>query len=128
MTNSGYVLEIKGNMALVRFLRESACGGNCASCGGCASKPIEKWIENTLDVSKGDTVYVKSSSGKILWSAFILYIVPLIMFFIGYYISCIFLSEKSSSIIGVIAFFMSFIIVKRYGSSLDVKFEMIKKV
>lgn len=124
MTSVGYVIDLKGNMAKVRFLRESACGGNCSSCAGCATKPIEKWIENTLDVNCGDKVTVKTSSNKILFSAFMLYIFPLILFFVFYIIFNIFLSEVISLVIGVLAFFLSFIVAKKYGNKLKIEYEM----
>lgn len=128
MTNIGFVREINKNMAKVRFLRESACGGNCSSCGGCKSKPVDRWIENTLNVDVGDKVEVKSDSGKILKSAFVLYIIPLIVFFAGYFITSLFCKELVSSLAGVLLFFMSFIIARKYGSNLNIEFEMIKKV
>lgn len=128
MTNIGFVRDINGNMAHVRFLRESACGGNCSSCGGCKVKPVDRWIENTLDAKIGDKVEVKSESSKILLSAFILYIIPLVMFFAGYFITISFAGEGVSSLFGVILFFLSFLIAKKYGNNLNIKFEMTKKV
>ena len=128
MTGTGFVREVKGNMANVRFFKESACGGNCSACGGCKSKPIDRWIENTLALSVGDKVEVESSSKDILLSSFILYILPLIMFFTAYIICFDFFSEAISLIAGVIAFFLSFLIARKYGNKLNIKFEMVKKV
>ncbi len=124
MTSVGYITELKGNMAKVRFIRESACGGNCSSCTGCATKPIERWIVYTLNADKGDKVIIKSGSNKILFSAFILYILPLIMFFALYIFIDMFFSEIISLVGGVFAFFLSFVIAKRYGNGLKIEYEM----
>lgn len=124
MTSVGYIIDVKGNMANVRFMRESACGGNCSSCTGCAAKPIERWIENTLNVNKGDKVIVKASSNKILFSAFILYILPLVMFFAFYILIDIFFTDVISLISGALAFFLSFMIAKKYGNGLKIEYEM----
>lgn len=124
MTSVGYVTEVKGDMAKVRFIRESACGGNCSSCGGCNAKTIEKWLKNSLNVNAGDKVIIKTSSEKILFSAFILYILPLVMFFSFYIILNIFLNEIISLLSGTLAFFLSFMIAKKYGNGLKIEYEM----
>ena len=124
MTSVGYILEVKGDMAKVRFIRESACGGNCSSCGGCNAKPIEKWIKNTLNVNCKDKVIIKTNSEKILFSAFVLYILPLVMFFSFYIILNIFFSEIISLLSGILAFFLSFFIAGKYGNRLNIEYEM----
>lgn len=124
MTSVGLVVELKGDMAKVRFVRESACGGNCSSCQGCSVKPLEKWIDNTLDACVGDKVLVKSSSKRILFSAFVMYIFPLIMFFSMYILVNSFFKESISIISGVFAFLISFAIAKRYGNNVKIECEM----
>lgn len=37
MTQTGYVAKIESGTVMIRAMRESACGGNCASCHGCPS-------------------------------------------------------------------------------------------
>ena len=128
MTKLGFIREVKGNMAYVRFLRESACGGNCSSCGGCASKPFDKWIENTLSLSVGDKVEVETENKKILFLAFMVYILPLSLFFISALAFSYFYNETIGTILGVAVFFLSFIITKKYGDKSEVIYQMIKKV
>lgn len=38
MDNIGKVCEIKENTAKIKIVRDSACGSNCQSCGGCEFK------------------------------------------------------------------------------------------
>lgn len=128
MTSTGFVKELDGNMATVRFIRESACGGNCASCSGCKSKPVDVILINTLSLEVGDKVEIESDSNKILKSAFVLYILPLIVFFSAY----ILLNGCFGEVIGILAgffgFFLSFVAVRKYGKKLDIKYEMVRKI
>ena len=128
MTKLGFVREIKGNMAYVRFLRESACGGNCSSCGGCGTKPFDKWMENTLELNVGDKVEVETDNNKILLSAFMVYIFPLLLFFISAFSVSFLWGNFVGTIAGIVVFFLSFIITKKYGDKSEVIFRMIKKV
>lgn len=115
MKNTGLVTEICDDKIKVRFIKESACGGNCASCGACNSKPVEILIKNTLGAKCGDKVEVESDTGKILFSAFLLYIVPLIILISVYLIANMFAKEIYSIILSVIAFFLSFLGIRNYG-------------
>ena len=98
MISAGLVREVKDNKALVRFIRESACGGNCASCGGCGAKPIDVWIDNTLSLVPGEKVEVNTPSSRILLSAFITYILPLIVFMSAYLLFADILSYDARSL------------------------------
>lgn len=128
MTSVGFVKELSETKAKVRFIRESACGGNCSSCGGCKTKPMDCWIENTLELSIGDKVEVESDSSKILKLAFILYILPLIVFIAVYIVFSSFLEGYIGTIIAVVFFFLSFLIAKRCGKNLNVEYRMVRKI
>ena len=74
MVNSGYVKKTNENgTAVVVFKRESACGGNCASCSGCAASEIEAVALNQVGAVQGDYVTVESETKSVLFSAFVLY-------------------------------------------------------
>ena len=100
MTNKGYVLEEYNEKAKVRFVRESACGGNCGNCGGCSEKVIEMIVENKCGAKKGDIVEVESSTFGVITAAFVLYIVPLIILVVSYYIFTKMFNEKTGIILG----------------------------
>lgn len=126
MKNTGVITEIKGNKAKIKFIRESACGGNCESCSGCSTKPIEIYIENTLNAKLYDKVEVETETGKILFSAFLLYIFPLIALVLSYLLSVRYLGEILSSFVGVLCFILSFLLVKKYGNQFKIKTEMLR--
>lgn len=126
MKNIGVVTEINNGRAKLRFIKESACGGNCASCGGCSSKPIEIETENILKAEVLDKVEVESDSGKILFSAFVLYIVPILVLIFVYLAADNLFSEFSSVIISIVCFFLSFVGVKKYGNNIKIQTKMIR--
>lgn len=78
MTEKGTVVECKGNFALVRIGRNSAC----ASCGKCGmmenQKHVDFFVENTLSAQKGEVVSVEIPEGNSAKLAFVAYVLPII--------------------------------------------------
>ena len=74
--------------AMVIHVRESACSGDCHKCSGCgAAKEAVLFIAaNPIGASRGDLVKVESATGPVLKAAVVLYVIPLILFFAGYYV------------------------------------------
>ena len=74
--------------ALVVHIRESACSGDCHKCSGCgaAKEAIELRAENPLDAPAGSLVRIRADSGPVLKAAAVLYVLPLALFFLGYYL------------------------------------------
>ena len=77
----------KDGTAEVLRIRESACSGDCHKCGGC-SKGQEMLLtaENPIGAKPGELVTVSSETGKVLKGAAVLYVLPLILFFTGYFL------------------------------------------
>ena len=72
--------------ALVLHIRKSACSGDCHKCSGCGAvqeKMLLK-VENSIDAAVGDIVRISASSSTVLWSAVVLYVLPVVLFFAGY--------------------------------------------
>lgn len=92
--------------AEILVCRQSACGHDCASCGGCRSENAV-WVtasaENLPGAQPGDTVQVESASEQVLGMAFVLYMVPLVLLFLGYFIGAgwLCLSEGVSLVLGI---------------------------
>lgn len=66
-------------------MRGTACGDDCASCQACnyASKlRVEAANEASADV--GDRVEIETQTSRIFGAAFLVYVLPFILFFIGY--------------------------------------------
>lgn len=109
MTQTAIVSKLlPGGYAQVDVERISACGKSCASCGaGCESKRIiSVKAENTVSARVGDRVYIESSTKGIMGAAFLVYIVPIALFFIAYVAaSMLSASETLAIIISLAAFF-----------------------
>lgn len=138
MQQRGYVSTASKETAKVIIRRESACGDNCASCGGGCndSKSITLELENTLSAEVGDYVIVESKSSTILKSAFIAYIMPLILMIIGTLIGMTVFEglgyanfEALGFIIGLVFLGISYFILKyvdnKYFRDNDGMFEMV---
>ena len=77
---------IDDHHAEVTVVRRSACAHDCENCSGCASQTAQvtvcAWYDATLEV--GDVVEVYSDN-RVLGYAALVYLVPLVLFFIGYF-------------------------------------------
>ena len=74
--------------ALVIHVRESACSGDCHKCSGCgaAKEAVLFTADNPIGAKKGALVKVESDTGTVLKAAVVLYVIPLVLFFLGYYL------------------------------------------
>lgn len=74
--------------AVVIHVRESACSGDCHKCSGCgaAKEAVLFTADNPIGARRGDLVKVESDTGTVLKAAVVLYVLPLVLFFLGYYI------------------------------------------
>ena len=74
--------------AEVLRIRESACSGDCHKCAGCgaARETIVFKADNPIKAQPGDLVYVKTQSAPVLMGAAVVYLMPLLAFFLGYFV------------------------------------------
>lgn len=102
MKQIGVVESINGSEAKVRVKRVSACGGNCAGCGGsCNAGDILITAENKAGAGAGDRVELEMPSSKALSAAAWVYVIPLVFFVIGYMaVISILHSEPVSLLVG----------------------------
>ena len=91
MIQTAKVIRIlEDGRAEVSVQRQSACGHDCSKCGGgCAELAVLPTVvvkaENPVRAMAGDTVTVESSSHQVLKAAAFVYLVPFLLFFIGYF-------------------------------------------
>ena len=109
MQVSGTVLEVKeNNRILVEIVRQSACGGNCHSCGTCGGTESKIIAECTDSVSVGDRVFVTMPANRYFLLSFLVFLVPLFMIVAGYVALSKFLPETSASLgailLGIVTF------------------------
>lgn len=117
MTQDAVVTRVFHNgMAEVAVTRGTACGSNCGNCESCAFQNELKAIaKNKVNAAPGEKVIIESVSSRIFGAAFLLYIVPFIVFFIGYAIAANNnLSEAMSIIVSFAAFAVAMAIVVIY--------------
>ena len=76
-----------GTAQVVR-IRESACSGDCHKCAGCGAQQQAVVFEavNAINAKPGDTVTVEAASGPVLAAAALLYMAPIGLFFLGYFL------------------------------------------
>ena len=117
MKNNGVISEIKGNKAKIQVLRESACGGNCASCSGCELKnhfvdaDIEKEFGFTPKV--GDKVEITMDDKLFFKYAVIGYGIFILFLIIGAVLGWILFDDELIAICGAaIGVLLAFVIVK----------------
>ena len=74
--------------AAVIHIRESACSGDCHKCSGCgaAKEAVIFTADNPIGAVPGDLVKVESSTAPVLKAAVVLYVLPLVLFFLGYWL------------------------------------------
>ena len=72
--------------ATVIHVRQSACSGDCHKCSGCgaAKETMIFRADNPLGAMPGDVVVVKSATKTVMKAVGIFYVIPLVLFFLGY--------------------------------------------
>ena len=74
------------NKAEIFLVRESACSGDCHKCSGCgaAKETMFAVADNPIGAKAGEFVKVSSDTKQILGMATLVYVLPLVLFFVGY--------------------------------------------
>ena len=104
MKKSGYVESVYGNNAVVRIKRDSACGDNCGNCSGC-NLAVSVDALNYINAKQGDKVEVEMNSKTVIGTAFMVYIIPLVVLIIGYIIGDYIFNNELKSIFTSLIFF-----------------------
>ena len=77
---------LEDGTAQVIHVRQSACSGDCHKCSGCgaAQESLTLVAQNPVGARPGDLVVIKAQTGPVLAAAAVLYLLPLVLFFLGY--------------------------------------------
>lgn len=69
--------------------RKSACGHDCEECAGCGMTGASIYAEarDSVGVKPGQKVVVESATGKMLGVVALVYVLPVIGFILGYFLS-----------------------------------------
>lgn len=99
--------------AKVACIRQSACSGDCHKCSGCGA--VEQTMiftaRNPIGARAGDTVTVESATGPVLKAAAVLYMLPLVLFIVGYIVG---MQWQLGGLIGGLAFALSIGLIIAY--------------
>ena len=100
--------------ATVLLVRESACSGDCHKCSGCgaAKETMVFTATNAIHASRGDLVKVESATGPVMKAATVLYVIPLVLFFLGYYLGT--LPGNFGALGGCLGFVLGIVLVVVY--------------
>ena len=96
--------------AEVSVPRKSACGHDCEECAGCGmtGAAIKARARNDIGAQPGDKVVVESSTRKIFGVVALVYVLPVVLFLLGYFLSEG-LAEGARYAVAIAAFAVSFI-------------------
>lgn len=90
MTQTATVQRILSNgMAEIAVPRKSACGHDCEECAGCGmtGAAIRAKALNEIGATPGEKVVVESSTQKLLGVVALVYLLPVVLFLLGYFLS-----------------------------------------
>ena len=112
---------LEDGRAQVIHLRESACSGDCHKCSGCgaAKEAILLEADNPIGAAVGDMVTVRSDSGPVLRGAAVLYVMPLVLFFLGYILGAA--AWGKGGLVGCLAFVLGIALVIAYDRRVAAK-------
>jgi len=109
----GTVIKVEGDFALVEFRRDNECS-RCGLCQSSPGDPAAMLCRNPLHAVAGDTVKVETGSVQLLRGSAIIYLLPLLIMFIGYA-----LGRRISEDIGVcssiLALILTFAAIRWYS-------------
>lgn len=131
MTQNAVVTKIiDRRTAEVEVERGTACGGNCGSCEACVfQSTIRTNAFNKVSALPGQRVVIESRTSQVLGAALLLYIIPFVLFFIGYAIgAALGLQEGGCILFSGLFFLMGVavnVIYQRRKKSSGITFEII---
>ena len=107
--------------AQVLHLRQSACSGDCHKCSGCgaAQEALLLTVQNPLGAKPGDMVVIRAETGPVLQGAAVLYMLPLVLFFLGYALGAVL--WQTGALVGCLAFVLSIALCVLYDRKIAKK-------
>ena len=104
MTQQGTIKKLlPGGMAEIEVTRRSACGHDCAKCGGCGgleTQTLYVTARNRAKADVGERVLIEGETGQVLGLAVLVYVLPIVLFFVGYALASLLLEGRAAGAIG----------------------------
>lgn len=106
---------LSGGYAEISVPRKSACGHDCEECAGCGmtGAAIYARAKNLPNAQPGQKVVVESSTGKLLGVVAVVYVLPVVFFLLGYFLS-VGLAESIRYVIAIAAAALALIPIVLY--------------
>ena len=128
MTQQGTIKKLLPNgLAEVEVTRRSACGHDCAKCGGCGgleTQTLYVTARNHAHASVGDRVLLEGETRQVLGFAVLVYLLPLVLFFVGYGVGAgMKLGGGLSALIGGVLFVVGILAAMWYSHKLKLRNE-----
>ena len=78
---------LPGGMAEISVPRKSACGHDCEECAGCgvSGASVRAVARNDIGAAVGQKVVVESSTKHLLGVMSLVYLLPIVLFLLGYF-------------------------------------------
>ena len=107
--------------ATVAHMRQSACSGDCHKCSGCgaAQEAIILEAEHPIGAAVGVFVTVCAATGPVLKGAAMLYMMPLVLFFLGYILGA--MAWGKGGLVGCLAFVLGIALAVVYDRKVAAK-------
>lgn len=121
MRETGVILSIEKNNATILLVK----GDKCKDCNLCVTTgPNQMQLEaiNKINATIGDRVEVEVPPGRVLGSSFLIFILPVILMIIGYFVGNSFFGPSTGAgegagIIGsILGFLLSMVLLKLIDS------------
>ena len=89
MTQNAIVYKCLPNgLAEVVVTRATACGGNCPSCEACVfQNQLTTAARNRIGAKPGQRVLIESKSSKVYGAILLVYILPIVLAVLGYFLA-----------------------------------------
>ena len=104
MTQQGTIKKLlPGGMAEIEVTRRSACGHDCAKCGGCGgleTQTLYVTARNRAKADVGERVLIEGETGQVLGLAVLVYVLPIVLFFAGYALGSVLFTGAAAGALG----------------------------
>lgn len=105
------VQKLENRRILVEIVRQSACGGNCHSCGSCGGTTSRIVAECEDSVAVGESVVVQISDNRYFLISFLVFLLPLCVIVASFLGFRPFFTEDAASLGAFFSGVVSFVLI-----------------
>ena len=137
MTQQGTIKKLlPDGMAEIEVTRRSACGHDCAKCGGCGgleTQTLYVTARNRAKADVGERVLIEGETGQVLGLAILVYVLPIVLFFVGYALGSVLFTGAAAGALGggvlfVLGILGAILYSRRMKARNEVPYEITKRL